>query len=587
MSDDTEVGFVYQARLTADGPEDVFIRKLPPDSTHPINDDTPEVGAGPAVAPVGPRDKVQPALRQLLASAPSAERHQLIVGFAEHLVIPRFPEPVGDEPRGSARNRAQQAKSDQLVQSIRANREARYAQLEGMLAGLGAGIEVRERYWLTSALLVEAPLGAVERIAGLPDVVSVELRYSGEPPPQQAATVANARQAINSDPYFSLGVHDTWVGLLDTGVHAAHRLLSNPSNLGLLRDCVTGGADCNTGANLDPDDVQNHGTATAAIITANSRMQDPFRGVTASRVDSYRVYTPHSVDRAAAKRGFQAAVDMLDKVVIAEIQAGGDDRSDLAQAADNAYDSGVAVIAANGNYGPNPSTVRSPANAHKVIGVGAYSIATGVQCPDQSRGPARDGRVKPDLQAPTDSVTATNNPLQETAPFGGTSGATPYVGGAAALLRSWLKMAGAPEPEPGLVYALLILFTQHNGVLDQTIGAGRLALRIDGVLSFGVLDVPSNHHVDLPDVVAGGVQTADAAIWWPEVAGDPDPHNTVTLSLVDPAGTIQASSEDAGSVFQRCSVGGGLAAGSWSVRVRGVSVAPPSQRVFWAAFTQP
>jgi hypothetical protein len=231
--------------------------------------------------------------------------------------------------------------------------------------------------------------------------------------------------------------------------------------------------------------------------------------------------------------------------------------------------------------------VNCPANAHRAIGVGAYSTPSGNQYAGQSRGPARDGRIKPDLQGPTDTVTASTSPLADTAPFGGTSGATPYIGGAAALLRSWLKRAGLPEPDPGLVYALLILFAQNNGVLDNTTGAGRLALRIGGGLSWFVLDITPNQQVDVPGVVAGGVQTADTAIWWPEVAGNPDRHNKVTLALVDPAGAVQASSEDDHSVFQRCSLGGGLVAGPWSVRIRGVAVGLPSQRVFCAAYTQP
>ena len=75
-------------------------------------------------------------------------------------------------------------------------------------------------------------------------------------------------------------------------------------------------------------------------------------------------------------RGFQAAIGVLDRVIVAEMQGGGSDTSAISTAADNAFDAGAVVIAANGNNGPNSSTVNTPANAHKVIGVGNFDVQT-------------------------------------------------------------------------------------------------------------------------------------------------------------------------------------------------------------------
>ena len=80
------------------------------------------------------------------------------------------------------------------------------------------------------------------------------------------------------------------------------------------------------------------------------------------------------MDVDAAKRAFDASVENLDKVIAALIQHIGSDTDALSIAADDAFDRGVVVIAANGNFGPAPATVASPANAHKVIGVGDFGV---------------------------------------------------------------------------------------------------------------------------------------------------------------------------------------------------------------------
>ena len=79
----------------------------------------------------------------------------------------------------------------------------------------------------------------------------------------------------------------------------------------------------------------------------------------------------------------------------------------------------------------------SPGSAHKVIGVGSVDVQTLALAPTQSRGPTADGRIKPDLQAPTNTETASNASDTALRVFNGTSGATPYAGGAAALARKY------------------------------------------------------------------------------------------------------------------------------------------------------
>ncbi|MCS6846863.1 MAG: S8 family serine peptidase [Anaerolineae bacterium] len=96
---------------------------------------------------------------------------------------------------------------------------------------------------------------------------------------------------------------------------------------------------------------------------------------------------------------------------------------------------GIFVVFANGNRGPNPSSVGSPASLPGAIGVGATDEEDEVAY-FSSRGPSPiDGSVKPVVSAPGVNVISTF-PGGGYASYDGTSMAAPHVAGAAALLLS-------------------------------------------------------------------------------------------------------------------------------------------------------
>jgi hypothetical protein len=86
-------------------------------------------------------------------------------------------------------------------------------------------------------MVLELPLGAVRALAELPQVRYIEPAVSGAPPPQSGSDVAAGRALINSDRYFNMGPTAGRFGLLDTGVRSTHVQFTNPSNLGIRRDC--------------------------------------------------------------------------------------------------------------------------------------------------------------------------------------------------------------------------------------------------------------------------------------------------------------------------------------------------------------
>lgn len=539
-------------------------------------------------APTKTPSKIHPLLQEWAKRNAPDSVIEVIITLREDQKIPRLPRVTTGESLKSQVNQAIFNARNVRIEKLKQERNKSQTALIQRLQP--HGLVVLEQYWLVNSFLARIPIGGLKIVALQPEVIHLQPRFGGEPPPTHDGNpnndVADARSQIQSDSYFNNLIPISPIAVLDTGVRKSHVMFKKPRRLRAVRDCVNGDSRCKKirWKTYRPFDDCNHGTSTVGVITGNARLGDDFRGVTANVVDSFKVYNNCYSDSSAVIRAFQAALTMGDDIVVAELQIEEDESGAVATTADNAYDAGAIIVAANGNYGAAESTVRSPAIAHKVIGVGSYYMESGGTPDSQGRGPAADGRIKPDVQAPTDTETASgvsNTALQI---FGGTSGSTPYAGAAAALVRDWL-LGGAPF-DNGQVYAWLINSGQTPFPFNNTEGAGRLKLLVGGAIEVGKTSVSNGGTVYIPFSTSSEDRRIDAAIWWPESVSQQ--HNDIDIRIFDPSDTEMANSISYSSIFERAGVDGSpLDAGDWKLGIQGAYVPTGAQTVYYVVHHTP
>ena len=112
------------------------------------------------------------------------------------------------------------------------------------------------------------------------------------------------------------------------------------------------------------------------------------------------------------------------------------DKTDpLSKGAEILWKAGITIVAAAGNSGPNPNTIKSPGNNPNIITVGALDIDN-MKIPEfSSRGPTIYGS-KPDLLAPAVDIVSCNNKFLPYTNMSGTSVATPIIAGICAIIKS-------------------------------------------------------------------------------------------------------------------------------------------------------
>ena len=294
----------------------------------------------------------------------------------------------------------------------------------------------------------------VQKIADLPGVVMVELQpriYSRLDISVRAIKVRES-SFYSPNTVWDLGYtgNNVVVAVLDTGVDDEHEFLKGKFVAGFDCSGVTSVTDRET----NPDDEDGHGTHVASIIMGTGGSIGRYIGVAPSAMlVDVKVLSKRGVNLGDQLiRGIEWVIENKDKynIKVINLSVGSDiedpdGTSAISQAANTAVESGLVVVAAAGNEGPEEYTLCAPAVADNVICVTALDDRDTVSREDDviasysSRGPRLDGAKKPDVCAPGTGIVAakgeeTGEARNEVVVMSGTSMAAPHVSGLAALI---------------------------------------------------------------------------------------------------------------------------------------------------------
>lgn len=143
----------------------------------------------------------------------------------------------------------------------------------------------------------------------------------------------------------------------------------------------------------------------------------------------------------------------------------------LSLGAKRLWESGVVVVTAGGNDGPNFGTITSPGVCSQVITVGALDkLTNGFKVADySSRGSLTSKFFKPDILAPGTEIISNSNKigLQNYVKMSGTSVSTPIIAGVCALFCEKF-----PKFTPNQIKARLFRYAFDIGECKMTQGRG-------------------------------------------------------------------------------------------------------------------
>ncbi len=235
----------------------------------------------------------------------------------------------------------------------------------------------------------------------------------------------------------SYSKNDIVITILDTGIDIGHYDLDGGKVIG-WKDFING--------RTTPYDDNGHGTHCASIAAGTGEGNATYKGVAYGAA-----LVGVKVLNASGSGSTSTIINGIDWVVqnkasynirILSISLGASGSSNgqdaLSLACNNAVDNGIITVVAAGNSGPKKYTIGSPAAAEKPITVGAMS-----DCSEKgfylasfsSRGPTADNRTKPDVSAPGVNITAARKGTKnQYITYSGTSMATPFIAGTAALM---------------------------------------------------------------------------------------------------------------------------------------------------------
>jgi subtilisin-like proprotein convertase family protein len=324
----------------------------------------------------------------------------------------------------------------------------------------------------------------------------------------------------------------------------------------------------------------NYATLTADAYAGGARISNNSWGISTSGDYNAASQTYDALvrDASAATAGNQAMV---------EVFSAGNEGDGKGNPLDPKGDEGYGSITAPGTaknvitVGASESVRGSGTDGCGVTNGGADSAGDVINF--SSRGPTRDGRMKPDLVAPGTHITGaspqhagyTGAVVCDKA-FGGssfyslvsgTSQAAPHVAGAAALLRDWyVRQVNPQPPSPALTKAILVNsavdIAGGNSGKNSTIPAAPNSDQGWGRVSIGAaLDATRREYLD-----EGAATTLDAngqSVLRSYQVDDSAKPVRVTLAWTDPPPATVTGNAFVNDLDLEVSVGGRTYRGNW------------------------
>ncbi|RIQ31190.1 PEGA domain-containing protein [Jiangella rhizosphaerae] len=361
----------------------------------------------------------------------------------------------GTEAERAIAERARIARTETVVAELRYTADATQPEVLDLLADRGATSVTP--YWIFNGVAATVDEETLDALAAHPDVAGVELdeeitlEEPIEPAPSEPLLPSWSLEKIQApDVWGEYGVRGEGVvvGIMDGGADGGHPALS-ASWRGTTGDPATSWY-VPTGENYPtPGDGNGHGThVTGSIVgSAPGELTGVAPGATWIAAKIFR--DSGSTTESIIHDGFQwmlapggdpaAAPDVVNNSWGSDAGGATTFWADVA-----AWEAaGIVPIFANGNNGPAPGTVGSPASFPNAIGIGATDV-NDVVASFSSRGPAVwDGQRhrKPQVSAPGHQIRSTwprDLPDGEDGyhTISGTSMAAPHATGVVALMLS-------------------------------------------------------------------------------------------------------------------------------------------------------
>jgi subtilisin family serine protease len=382
-------------------------------------------------------------------------------------------------------------------------------------------------FWITNSIFLTATKDEIKSLASRDDVETIYDNYPITLIEPVSLEKSSNNQAEKERCFSAIGVREAWrmgyngkgrlVCSFDTGVDGDHEALSSNwrgNNGGLVSASWFGpyGSDF-------PKDKKGHGTHTMGImvgVSENDTIGVAFgaQWISAAVIDQGAGISQTISDILAA---FEWAIDpdgnpeTINDVpdVISNswgIPPGLKPACDQTfwSAIDNVENAGIVVIFAAGNEGPNPSTLRTPAdrissplNCFSVGAIDANSFGYPVAS-FSSRGPSGcDGQtIKPEVCAPGVKIFSCY-PNDQYRLISGTSMAAPFVAGAVAILRQYNPDATVDEIKQALLESASDLGPPGE---DDSYGMGLINIK----RALELLPKPNSPNLYLKNFFVGG-----------------------------------------------------------------------------------